>query len=183
MHRPLGKRYYVVEVRAGTECRVAMDLSYGETRTGWIARPEYETYLPQRKMVRSRRGEKVVVFLPMIQGYVIARFDVRVDNWKPILSCLDVKRIMSTRASAPIAISDDDVDHLRKLSEADLGIDPLRMKLREPGACLRVVDGPFASFTAVCVECDGLSTSAQVEVFGRLCTVTLPWTSFEDRTG
>ncbi len=181
LHRSVGPRFYAVQVAGGTEVRVSCDLAFGETRPGWIKRPGYECYLPQRKLARMRRGKQTVVVLPMIQGYVFVRFDVREDDWRPILSCPDVKRIISSRENAPSAIPDADVEHMRRLSEEALGIDPLRMPVREAGDALRVVDGPFAGFPALCAECDGRSTSATVQVFGRMCTVTLPWAAFEVR--
>jgi transcription antitermination factor NusG len=44
---------------------------------------------------------------------------------------------------------------------------------------LRVCDGPFASFLATCLECDGFTTRVLVEIFGREIEVTMPRVAFE----
>jgi transcription antitermination factor NusG len=58
-----------------------------------------------------------------------------------------------------------------------MGLQPIAMPAREPGELMRV--GPFASFAATVIECDGISTTCWVSIFSRSCDVTLPWAAFE----
>ena len=180
MHRPVGERWYAIEIRYGAEYRVMLDLATGEGRRGWIPRPEYETFLPQSKTVRIVRGKKTVTTVPMIKQIGFVRFDVRDDDWASILSCPDVKRIFSTRPSAPSPIPESDIKWLRRASEKELGLNPLAMPPRGVGTHLRMAEGPFTSFYAVCLGCDGILTRASVDIFGRACEIELPWADFVD---
>ncbi len=155
------------------------DLAAGEDRKGWTKRPGYQTFLPQTKTIRIVRGKRLPHCVPMIAGYGFVRFDALADDWKPIVSCPGVMTLFSTRSMRPIPVSDAEVDLLTRASEKDLGIDPLAMPKREKNDQLRVVDGPFTSFLATCVSCDGFATTADVWIFGRSVPVTLPWSAFE----
>lgn len=177
--KPLGLRWYVVEMPSGAEKRVMDKIAGGEERVGFEPRPKFETFVPMTKAVKTRRGKRVIEDLPMIEGYGFVRFDAVRDNWTPILRCKSVVTLFKTRGGRPIPLSDQDVLRLRKSSDRKLGLNPLAMPVREKGTMLRVADGPFTSFHAICLECDGINTRALVSIFGRDTPVLLPWESFE----
>jgi transcription antitermination factor NusG len=177
--KPLGPRWYVITMAAGTERRVIRDLAEGENRPGWTPRPGYEALLLLTRTIRLRHGRRVPVDVPMLLGYGFIRFDADRDDWKPITSCDGVQRLFMTRRLRPIPVRDIDVADLVALSGKDLGLDPIAMPKREPGDALVVAVGPFTGFAATVIRCDGITTTCSVGIFGRECEVTLPWAAFE----
>jgi transcription antitermination factor NusG len=177
--KPAVSRWYVLELQSGQERVTVADLSLGEFRQGYIQRPQFEMFLPQTNVVRVVRGKRVIAAIPMLAGYGFSRFNAQTDPWSLMLHCAGVRKLLRTDGKL-IPVLDRDVARLRALSEMELGIDPLAMTVREPGTVMTVADGPFAMFRAVCVECDGITTTADVEIFGRSCPLTLPYAMFTD---
>jgi len=191
-----GPRWYVIGIGGRDPQATMRDLSRGEDRetriyapdtdrnqvalrTHHFCRPAYETYLPLLPVIRrARNGVRTIDHAPMLLGYALIRFDVRVDDWRPLVSCPGVRELMATRSGLPSPVRDSEVDWLRRVSEEQLGIDPEAMTRRAPGSTVTPTDGPFAKIPAVVVSCDGYHTVATVNVFGRDVPLMLPWAGF-----
>lgn len=177
--RPYGPRWHVFQVLAGTEDEVVKALCKGEVREGKPPRPLYEALHLLTRTVRLRHGVRVPLDVPMLPGYGLIRFDAAVDNWKPIIRCDGVLRLFMTESGRPLPLRDSNVEALVKQSRQDRPAKAQGMPARKPGDQLRVADGPFTSFAAVCTACDGITTTADVQIFGRSTAVTLLYTAFE----
>lgn len=179
--KPLGPRWYVVELAFGAGARVIRDIVEGESREGREPRPGYRAEMPLIAARRLRRGQWVVDHIPMFGGYAFVLFDAVADDWAPIRHIEGVAKLFMTKSERPIPLPVGFVEWLIDTAADRLSLKAARMIERQPGELLSVADGPFVDLPAVCVECDGLNTTAHVEIFGRNVPVTLPYGAFVGR--
>jgi transcriptional antiterminator NusG len=171
-----------VQIAHGAESAVTRDLLDGEMRCGYPHRPPFDFRVPTiAEARRDRRGVTRIVAVPIVAGYGFVRFDRAVDPWGTITAVDGVTGVLKTRSGTPMPIRDAELAWLLGKSEESKRI--RRGKLGHaafaPGDQLRVVDGPFTSFPATCVDCDGDTTRARVWIFGRDTVVTLPRVCFD----
>ena len=140
-----------------------------------LARIGYDTYLP---LIAIRRRDPVVssmwhaVRVPMFPGYGFIRLTQR-ETREPILAVRGVRDVLRRMDGKLATLPDADVDRLRAGDEGRLNLPREVMPILKVGARMRVADGPFTSFEAVVVECDGVTTTVMVEIFGRSSKVVM----------
>jgi transcription antitermination factor NusG len=112
----------------------------------------------------------------MFGGYIFVRFDRMADNWRAISreTCDGVIRLMMTRGEIPIPLPAGFVERLKDKEADRLKLPEERLEVFPTGALLVVEEGPFFSFPATCIECDGYNTTARVTIFGREVPLTAP---------
>lgn len=125
--------WYVVNTLPNQEARAELNLR----RQGFLAwLPAYE---------RSRRHARRVetVSTPLFPGYLFVRFDAARQAWASINSTYGIRRLIC-RGDAPARLPDGFVESLRAdVAEGRLQMPEDRL---EPGARVRVTDGPFADY-------------------------------------
>ena len=176
--KPLGPRWYVVELAYGASTRVIRDIVEGESREGREARPGYRAEMPMIAARRLRRGKWVIEHVAMFAGYCFVLFDAVADDWAPIRHIEGVAKLFMTKSQRPIPLPVNFVEWLVETASERLSLKAAKMLERQPGQTLFVADGPFVGFPATVLDCDGISTTADVELFGRLVSVTLPYSAF-----
>ncbi len=177
--RPLGPRWHVLELAHHAAHRVTREVAEGETRSGWPYRPGYRAELPMIAARRVRNGHAVMERVPMFPGYGFVEFDADADAWQALQQIDGVKRLFMTRTMRPIPLPVGFVEWLVSTASKRLSLTMPRKPPRQPGAPLTIADGPFATLPAVVVSCDGLATTACVEIFGRAVPVTMPYEAFD----
>lgn len=174
---PAGPRWYVVQVVTAQVRRIVQDICTGETRPGMMARPPFDAFWPTQavKRTRLRAGTRsdFIVHEPMIRGYAFVRFDRDADNWPAVQQVDGVIRLFMTQSQNPIPVKPGWVEKLMQTVSERAAPAKVRLDVYEPGAQLRVDDGPFTSFHATCLKCDGLTTLVKVNIFGRDTDVTM----------
>lgn len=179
--KPLGSRWYVVELIFGSGQHVLRDILQGEKRPGRESRPEYRAEMPMIVTRRLRRGVWHLEHVAMFPGYAFVEFDAAVDDWAPIRHIEGVAQLFMTRSLRPIPLPVGFVEWLLATAADRLSLKAAKMLERQPGTKLMVADGPFQGFAASTVSCDGINTTADVEFFGRMVPVTLPYAAFVGR--
>jgi transcription antitermination factor NusG len=126
-------------------------------------------YLPKCKVLRSWKGRKKVVELPLFPGYVFVR--PRIDQFAGIRYIRGSCGLVLAD-SKPGTLPDRDIEAVRRLvdSGAELSVDPALVV----GKCVEIVDGPFMGVEGVLVQVsnqqhlvvniDMLGSSVRVEV-------------------
>ena len=171
---PIGPRWYVLEINGRATDRIARDLAEGESRPGYISRPSYEACFPLIAVERVKRGKRVTLNEPMFRSYAFVKFDRLVDDWLPMQSIDGVKRLVSTRSMIPIPLPVNTVEALIDGTAERLRISDDRLATVVAGTDMRVINGPFTSSMASCLEDDGLTSRISVYIFGRSTEITIP---------
>ena len=130
-------KWYIVGCRPQSECLAGEEiLGLGQT-----------VYVPRyRKEFHHRRQRKWIKnHYALLPGYL---FVMASDHWSRILDCDHVQRVLRSttfgETAAPVAISDDDVQAIRRAQDAGV-FDDLRVDKSGlcPGDSVKVREGAF----------------------------------------
>lgn len=150
-----------------------------------------EAWLPECRIIVSRRRKRVAIDGPLFPGYIFVR-GVLTDEWfADVQSVRDIEDLLRM-GERPVAAREDQVDKLRTLMaqsggrlliEAGIvkrGFAWIDQPKFEPGQPLRVTDGPFTSFNGLYKEQAGDErVKLMLDIFGRLTEVELDEASVE----
>ena len=173
--KPLGPRWYVVELTPGQELRIVRDLLEGEDRPGYIGRPPYRIEMPMIAVERIRRGVRMAEVVPMFGRYAFAHFDWRADDWMPLRTCPGVLQLFMTRTLVPLPLPPGFVEALIDTAADRLQLRATPGNVRKPGQVLRGVAGPLEGHTVQCVSCDGKTTVIKFHFMGADRTAEHPY--------
>ena len=157
--------WYVVHTRPLDEERALVNLR----------RQSYEAYLPTYRSRRTLGRRVAFVRRPLFPRYLFVTLDMSRDAWRPILSTFGVSNLVRI-GERPQAVPSGVVEALRANEEAATFDDPLDpARQMKPGACIRVISGPFADLVG---KFQGLADVERVvvllELLGREVKVRLP---------
>ena len=182
----MAKGWYVVHTYSGYETKVEKHLRrlMSNTRLGDQV---FDIKVPAEEVVEVKDGKRRVTSKKFLPGYILIEMDLPNEGWKE--SCSDIRKIQgvtgfvgSTRNQRPQPISGDEARAiLQKTGEirADKGA---RMKQAfSVGEMVRIVDGPFDSFTGTIEEVNTEKGKLRVMVgiFGRATPVELDFLQVE----
>lgn len=154
--------WYVVSTLPNQEARAQLNLA----RQGFLA------WLPAFQRARRHARRVETVSSPMFPGYLFVRLDVARQAWSRINSTYGIRKLIC-RGETPSRLPDGFVEALR--ADVDEGRLQAPEDRLDPGAALRVIDGPFA-------DCIGtlLSSASRdrvtllLKVLGRDVSAVLP---------
>ena len=167
---PLGPRWYVIETHPSAERQVAYELA----RQGWRG------YLP---LTAVRRRDRVLPTMmhtehvPLFRGIVFVEIDRDGKTWGTILSQIPGVRGIIKGAGGLISPVQP-ADFIAKLMTMDaerLNLTSVANPPRKVGERVTIGAGSLASFQGMVMACDGLTTTVNVEMFGRLVAVEVAW--------
>lgn len=149
----------VVRTHPTSETRAAMEL-------GW---KQYRTYVPQ---IASMKRDPVVpsmfhkVVGPLFRGYIFLELEDR--NWGAARDTPGVQSLLLGHNGQPAKVPNKFIDALMALDGERLNIKAQAKPVLAVGAKVKVVEGPMNSFYGMVLECDGVRTMVNVELFGRM---------------
>lgn len=116
-----------------------------------LQRQGYEAYLPLRRAEKIRHGRKLLVEEPLFTRYLFVRLasGFKDKAWGPIRSTLGVSGLV--RFGAQHASAPEPLIEALKAQEAVTPTD----KLFQPGAKVRIEQGPFRGLEAIFQNDDG----------------------------
>lgn len=182
----MARNWYVVHTYSGFENKVHKHL----TRLIESQRMQdrlFDTKVPAEEIVEVKDGKKKVTSRKFLPGYILVEMDLEGEEWIDV--CATVRQIQgvtgfvgTTKNYKPQPISADEArDLLRKSGE--IGSDrTLRPKQSFViGESVRVIDGPFDSFTGAVDEINEEKAKLRVMVgiFGRSTPVELDFMQVE----
>jgi len=177
-------RWYVVHVYSGFENKVAqaiMDL----TQTKKIGTKMHDVMVPTEEVVEMKRGAKVQSERKFFPGYILVKAEMDDNVWHSINSIPKVTGFVGGSGKGkPIPISDAEAERVAKQMKD--GVERPRPSVTfEIGEQVRVMDGPFASFTGMVEEVDENKNRIKVSVsiFGRPTPVDLDYAQVEKHAG
>jgi transcription termination/antitermination protein NusG len=172
------KRWYIVHVYSGFEKKVAQSLREQAIQAGMADQFE-EVLVPTEEVVEMRRGQKINAERKFFPGYVLAKMELTDETYHLVKNTPKVTGFLGS-GGKPTPISQSEADRIMK--QVQEGVErPKPSVTFEIGEQVRVIDGPFTSFSGMIEEVDEARTRVKVAVsiFGRATPVELEYTQVE----
>ena len=158
--KPAAQLWYVLEVRPGKDATVMRS----------FRRRNVEAYSPTIRRSEVVRGRKRDVVVPLFPGLILMPdFETNID-----LKAFDGVIGFARFGEFFIRLRADDMEQIRRIEA--IGNLPLskRKRMFETGQLVRVVDGPFASFSGRIERLDSRGRlSVLVDIFSRMTPIEL----------
>jgi len=122
--------WYVIQTHCRTEARVELALQ----------RKGLEVFLPQMIVPRMRRGRKLMVNLPLFQGYLFVHTHIDSKVFHQIIKVDGVMHFLGN--GDPDAVPPEQIESIRRIVDGDRYYYP--WQYLEKGKKVRVLDGPLA---------------------------------------
>jgi transcriptional antiterminator NusG len=168
------KRWYIVHAHSNFEKKVAEAIRE-RARTANLENLFEEVLVPMEEVAEVRRGRKVNTERKFFPGYVLVKMDMTDQAYHLIKNTPKVTGFLGAN-NKPQPISESEA--LRILQQVKDGVERPKPSVSfEVGEQVRVVDGPFASFSGHVEEVDEERTRLKVAVsiFGRATPVELEY--------
>ena len=182
----MAKSWYVVHTYSGYENKVQKHLAR-LMESQEFKEQLFDVKVPQEEVVEVKDGKKRVTSKKFLPGYILLEMDLDDARWKELTS--SIRRIDGVTAFVgmqtgrkPQPISGDEVRSILQKSGAiktDRMIRP--MQTFSIGESVRIVDGPFDSFTGTVeeVNLEKAKLRVSVGIFGRSTPVELEFLQVE----
>ena len=173
----MAMRWYVLHVYSGFEKKVAESIKEQAEKKGW-GNWVGEVLVPTETVVDVQKGKKVESERKFFPGYVLIQMEMNDDTWHMIKQTPKTTGFLGGKK--PVAMTQKEAEHV--MQQMQEGVEKTRSRVvYETGEQIRVIDGPFASFTGVIDEVDLEKTRMKVSVtiFGRPTSVDLDFAQVE----
>ena len=174
-------RWYIIHAYSGFEGKVRDAIMAEATRMGLEQLVE-AIEVPTETVTEARRGKKVSVERKFMPGYVLAKLSMNDDVYHLVKNTPKVTGFLGPNGK-PQAISDTEAARmLNSKEEAAANAPKQQIKVDyEIGDSVKVLDGPFASFTGIVEELDfdKAKVKVSVSIFGRATPVELDFEQVE----
>ncbi len=173
----MAMRWYVLHVYSGFEKKVAESIKEQTEKKGW-GNWVGEVLVPTETVVDVQKGKKVETERKFFPGYVLIQMEMNDDTWHMIKQTPKTTGFLGGKK--PVAMTQKEAEHV--MQQMQEGVEKPRSRVvYETGEQVRVIDGPFASFTGVIDEVDTEKARMKVSVtiFGRPTSVDLDFAQVE----
>ena len=171
-------KWYIVHAYSNFETKVAEAIRQAADEKG-MGELISEVFVPTEDVVEVRRGRKVTSERRFFPGYVLVKMNLNDDTYHLIKDTPKVTGFLGS-GKKPMPVSQREVDRIRGVVQ-ESGERPRPTISFEIGETVRVVDGPFASFSGVVedVDEDTARLKVAVSIFGRATPVELEFAQVE----
>ena len=172
MEQALESKWYILNVMAGQENKVASDIKSLILRNS-LEKTVNEVLVPTKPIIKIKKGQKVQEAQKLFPGYVF------------IKACLSGGEIYNTINSIPKVMgflggknTPQPVSDVKMQSILDLSSEQMpdsKNIMFEVGETLNVIEGPFESFSGAVEEFDSEKQKVKISIliFGRATSVEL----------
>jgi transcriptional antiterminator NusG len=174
----MAQRWYVLHVHSGFEKKVAQVIKEDAIKNG-IEDLFSEILVPTEEVIEIRRGAKVNAERKFYPGYVLIKMELTDESWHLVKTTARVTGFLGG-GNKPSPISEAEAQRI--INQVIEGVDrPKPSVTFEVGEQVRVMDGPFASFTGIVEEVDEIKSRLKmsVSIFGRPTPVELEYGQVE----
>jgi len=171
-------KHYIVNVFSGFEKKVKQAIEEAAKREA-MEHLIGEILVPTEKVTEMRRGQRVQVERNFFPGYIIVEMDLTDESWHLVKDQPKVTGFLGTK-NRPMPLPKGEVDRL--MNQVTEGVERQHPTVTyEIGEQVRVIDGPFSSFSGYVQEVDDEKFRLKVEVmiFGRATPVELEFNQVE----
>lgn len=170
----MAKRWYIVHAYSNFEKKVAESIRETARQLG-LEESFEEILVPTEDVIEIRRGQKINAERKFFPGYVIVRMDMNDETYHLVKNTPRVAGFLGPQGK-PTPVSESEIERL--IAQVETPAErPRTTIVFEVGETVRVVDGPFESFTGVVEEVDEIASRLKVAVsiFGRATPVELEY--------
>jgi len=174
----MAKHWYIVHAYSNFEKKVAEQIQEQAKAQGLEDMFE-QILVPTEEVVEVRRGQKYNSERKFFPGYVLVKMELNDETWHLVKNTGKVTGFLGS-GNKPTPVSQAEVDRI--LNQVQEGVERPRPSIQfEIGEQVRVMDGPFASFSGSVEEVDEDRSRLKVAVsiFGRATPVELEYGQVE----
>ena len=174
----MAKHWYIVHAYSNFEKKVAEQIQEQAKAQGLEDMFE-QILVPTEDVVEVRRGQKYNSERKFFPGYVLVKMELNDETWHLVKNTGKVTGFLGS-GNKPIPVSQAEVDRI--LNQVQEGVERPKPSIQfEIGEQVRVMDGPFASFSGSVEEVDEDRSRLKVAVsiFGRATPVELEYGQVE----
>ena len=171
-------RWYVLHVYSGFEQKIADSIMDRAAKKG-LAEEIEEIMVPTEEVVEVKRGQRVNTERKVFPGYVLIKMNMSDEAWHLVRQTDKVTGFLGG-GKKPVPISQKEAEVMMK--QIQEGVESPRSSVTfDIGEELRVIDGPFASFSGHVEEIDEdkQKLKVSVSIFGRATPVELDYGQVE----
>lgn len=174
-------RWYIIHAYSGFENKVRDQIVSDAARMGLEGMVE-AVEVPTEKVTEVRRGKKIQSERKFFPGYVLAKLEMNDQVYHLVKNTPKVTGFLGS-SGKPQPISEAEAARiLNTKAEADAAVPKAKKKVSfEIGDSVKVLDGPFASFSGLVEEIDFEKgrVKVSVSIFGRATPVELDFEQVE----
>ena len=174
-------RWYIIHAYSGFEGKVRDQILADASRLGLEGMVE-SVEVPTEKVTEVRRGKKVQSERKFFPGYVLAKLEMNDQVYHLVKNTPKVTGFLGS-SGKPQPISEAEAARiLNTKAEAEAAQPKAEKKVSfEIGDSVKVLDGPFASFSGIVEEIDYEKgrVKVSVSIFGRATPVELDFDQVE----
>lgn len=173
-------RWYIIHAYSGFEGKVRDAIMAEATRLG-LDRMVEQIEVPTETITEARRGKKIAVERKFMPGYVLAKLDMTDQVYHLVKNTPKVTGFLGSMGK-PQSISEAEATRMLNSKEEAAAAPKQKIKVDyEIGDAVKVLDGPFASFTGTVEELDfdKAKVKVSVSIFGRATPVELDFEQVE----
>jgi transcriptional antiterminator NusG len=174
----MAKEWYVVHTYSGYELKAKQNLEDSIRKLGEEERFG-EVLVPTETVVEMVKGKKRETKRKFFPGYIIVQMELNDDTWYIVKNTPKVTGFVGG-SSNPTPIPENEVLRItQQIAEGTLK--PKPKAIFEQGEGVRIIDGPFSSFSGVVedVKPEKGKLRVAVSIFGRSTPVELDFTQVE----
>lgn len=173
-----GKQWYILHTYSGFEQKVADSLRNRAQAFGYADKIG-QILIPTEEVVELRGGRKVTSKRLLYPGYVLVEMEMSDELWHAVKSTPRVTGFVGG-GNTPVPLTADEVNQVlyRQTSSAERPRPKLSFEKNET---VRIIDGPFTSFTGKVDEVNPERNTLRVlvTIFGRATPVELDFLQVE----
>ncbi len=164
-------KWYILNVMAGQENKIADNIS--SMAKAELSKHISDVLVPCKKIVKIKKGQKVLEDQKLFPGYVFIKADIQSDV-SNIAGTIPKAMGFLGPKNKPDPVSDKKMEEIFSLvssDESEIG----KNQTFEIGEVLNVIEGPFDSFSGVVEEFDAEKQRVKISIliFGRATSVDL----------
>ena len=173
-------RWYIIHAYSGFENKVREQILADAERLG-LAQLVEDVEVPTETVTEVRRGKKVQTEKKFFPGYVLAKLEMTDDVYHLVKNTPKVTGFLGTD-NKPRPIPEAEAARILNTKEEAAAAPKTQIKVDyEIGDQVKVLEGPFATFTGLVEELDFERSRVKVSVsiFGRATPVELEFDQVE----
>jgi transcription termination/antitermination protein NusG len=173
-------RWYIVHAHSGFEKKVAAAIKEQAVQKNLTDKIE-DVVVPIEEVTEVRRGKKVQAERKFFPGYVMVKMELSDATWHMVKNTAKVTGFLGGGGKGkPVPITDKEAESI--FAQVREGIEHPKASVSfEVGENVKIVDGPFDTFTGVieAVDEDKQRVKVSVSIFGRPTPVDLDYGQVE----
>ncbi len=171
-------KWYIVHTLSGSEKKVKQTILEQAEKKSMSANFE-EILVPVVEVPEIKKGKNVSTEKKFLPGYILIKMNLTDDAWHLVKSVPKVSGFLGS-GSRPSSVSESEVQKIVDQINNNPAIMAAK-KIYDIGESVKVIDGPFESFTGVIEEVDTekMRLRVAVSIFGRATPIDLSFNQVE----